>query len=121
VPQCAEALQGDQHGEGRYDQSDGQCGSRPSASDREAERGEDHQNDVPPCTVLGVDDPDSALTPIELSPCTIRGPSEQQGQRLQFLKNMAMLGGLLFAVIDSPKKTPIKYRTGVKPIQSRII
>jgi hypothetical protein len=34
---------------------------------------------------------------------------------------MAMLGGLLFAVIDSPKNTPIKYRTGVKLIESRTI
>jgi putative oxidoreductase len=36
---------------------------------------------------------------------TIDDPSERQGQRLQFMKNMAVLGGLLFAVIDSPKKT----------------
>jgi hypothetical protein len=36
------------------------------------------------------------------------------------MKNMAMLGGLLFAVIDSPKKTPIKYRTDVKLIQTAL-
>jgi hypothetical protein len=52
---------------------------------------------------------------------TIDDPSERQGQRLQFMKNMAMLSGLLFAVIDSPKKTPIKYRTGVKANTTRTI
>lgn len=33
---------------------------------------------------------------------TIEDPSERRSQQLQFLKNMAMLGGLLFATIDSP-------------------
>jgi hypothetical protein len=60
--QYAETQQRDQHGDGRYDQCDTQCGSRPKAKScgREAERGKDHQNDVPPCdrTVLGVDQPE---------------------------------------------------------------
>ena len=34
---------------------------------------------------------------------TVEDPSERRLQQLQFLKNMAMLGGLLFATIDSPR------------------
>ena len=33
---------------------------------------------------------------------TVEDPAERRSQQLQFLKNMAMLGGLLFATIDSP-------------------
>jgi putative oxidoreductase len=36
---------------------------------------------------------------------TIEDPSERRSQQLQFLKNMAMLGGLLFAIIDSPRSS----------------
>jgi putative oxidoreductase len=34
---------------------------------------------------------------------TIEDPLERRSQQLQFLKNMAMFGGLLFATIDSPR------------------
>jgi hypothetical protein len=30
---------------------------------------------------------------------------ERRSQQLQFLKNMAMFGGLLFATIDSPRSS----------------
>lgn len=36
---------------------------------------------------------------------TVEDPSERRSQQLQFLKNMAMLGGLLFATIDSPRSS----------------
>ncbi|HEU4909546.1 MAG TPA: DoxX family protein [Propionibacteriaceae bacterium] len=36
---------------------------------------------------------------------TIEDPLERRSQQLQFLKNMAMLGGLLFATIDSPRSS----------------
>ena len=36
---------------------------------------------------------------------TIEDPSERRSQQLQFLKNMAMFGGLLFATIDSPRSS----------------
>ena len=37
---------------------------------------------------------------------TIDDPLERRSQQLQFLKNMAMFGGLLFAMIDSPGRAP---------------
>ena len=36
---------------------------------------------------------------------TIEDPLERRSQQLQFLKNMAMFGGLLFATIDSPRSS----------------
>jgi putative oxidoreductase len=53
----------------------------------------------------------AAVLAASLLPTTIAGhafwtvddPSERQVQQVQFLKNMAMLGGLLFALIDSPR------------------
>jgi len=53
----------------------------------------------------------AAVLAASLLPTTIAGhafwtvddPSERRVQQLQFLKNMAMLGGLLFALIDSPR------------------
>jgi uncharacterized membrane protein YphA (DoxX/SURF4 family) len=53
----------------------------------------------------------AAVLAASLLPTTIAGhafwtvddPSERQVQQVQFLKNMAMLGGLLFAMIDSPR------------------
>ena len=36
---------------------------------------------------------------------TIEDPLEQRSQLLQFLKNMAMFGGLLLATIDSPRSS----------------
>ena len=36
---------------------------------------------------------------------TIEDPLERRSQELQFLKNLAMLGGLLFATIDSPQSS----------------
>jgi putative oxidoreductase len=53
----------------------------------------------------------AAVLAASLLPTTIAGhafwtvddPSERRVQQVQFLKNMAMLGGLLFALIDSPR------------------
>ena len=53
----------------------------------------------------------AAVLAASLLPTTIAGhafwtvddPSERRVEQLQFLKNMAMLGGLLFALIDSPR------------------
>jgi putative oxidoreductase len=53
----------------------------------------------------------AAVLAASLLPTTIAGhafwtvddPSERQVQQVQFLKNMAMLGGLLFALVDSPR------------------
>jgi putative oxidoreductase len=35
---------------------------------------------------------------------TVEDPAARKSQRVQFLKNMAMIGGLLFAVLDKPAK-----------------
>ena len=53
----------------------------------------------------------AAVLAASLLPTTIAGhafwtvddPAERQVQQVQFLKNMAMLGGLLFALIESPR------------------
>jgi putative oxidoreductase len=55
----------------------------------------------------------AAVLVVSLLPTTIAGhafwtiddPLERRSQQLQFLKNMAMLGGLLFATIDSPRSS----------------
>lgn len=37
---------------------------------------------------------------------TAEDPAARKMQRIQFHKNMAMIGGLLFAVLDQPEKRP---------------
>ena len=37
---------------------------------------------------------------------TIEDPAARKLQRIQFHKNMAMIGGLLFAVLDQPQAHP---------------
>jgi putative oxidoreductase len=37
---------------------------------------------------------------------TIEDPAARKLQRIQFHKNMAMIGGLLFAVLDQPQARP---------------
>lgn len=37
---------------------------------------------------------------------TIEDPADRKMQRIQFHKNMAMIGGLLFAVLDQPQARP---------------
>jgi putative oxidoreductase len=39
---------------------------------------------------------------------TIEDPLERRTQQLQFLKNMAMFGGLLYATIDSPRSAIVR-------------
>jgi len=41
---------------------------------------------------------------------TIEDPAARKLQRIQFHKNMAMIGGLLFAVLDQPKDRPSHER-----------
>jgi uncharacterized membrane protein YphA (DoxX/SURF4 family) len=56
----------------------------------------------------------AAVLAVSLLPTTIAGhafwtsddPLERRSQQQQFLKNMAMFGGLLFAMIDSPSRDP---------------
>jgi putative oxidoreductase len=38
---------------------------------------------------------------------TVEDPIARKQQRIQFHKNMAMIGGLLFAVVDQPQPTPV--------------
>ena len=38
----------------------------------------------------------------------IEDPAARKMQRIQFHKNMAMIGGLLFAVLDQPGRTPTR-------------
>ncbi len=44
---------------------------------------------------------------------TIEDPAARQLQRIQFHKNLAMIGGLLFAVLDQPPARPWRRATAV--------
>ncbi len=43
---------------------------------------------------------------------TVEDPAARKMQRIQFHKNMAMIGGLLFAVLDDPQPRPSGAGTG---------
>jgi uncharacterized membrane protein YphA (DoxX/SURF4 family) len=46
---------------------------------------------------------------------SIEDPQARKAQRVQFHKNMALLGGLLFAVLDRPRRSNVRQIRGSSP------
>ena len=46
---------------------------------------------------------------------SIEDPQARKAQRVQFHKNMALLGGLLFAILDRPRRSNVRQIRGSSP------